>query len=166
MAYEEPVVKVLSANRQGDVVYLRLKVIDRNSWPSSPLAPAGLYQIDNPEQEHFQLHRFISQDADTLSYKTYDQTSPLPRVGQRALFRVWWTEWQLKLVLDQDREWVRRAYPDNGEHDHCALTWETIAAYSDHSEGYESEGDWITVEAYEVFILQDRLRLRRRHSPS
>lgn len=66
-------------------------------------------------------------------------------------------------VRDVTAECELQNYPDNDNHDHCLLTWETIAAYTDHKEGYRSSDGWITVAAYREFIEKDALRLRRNY---
>ena len=42
----------------------------------------------------------------------------------------------------------------------CLLTYKSISAYDVNNEGYQSSYGWITVEAYQEFIANDRLRVR------
>jgi hypothetical protein len=55
--------------------------------------------------------------------------------------------------------WHRRTYNKPGDHTHCLPTWKTIdrgtTAYQVDDAG------WITVDAYEKYIRDDILRLRR-----
>ncbi|HET7035168.1 MAG TPA: hypothetical protein VFI42_05740 [Thermomicrobiaceae bacterium] len=122
----------------------------------------GMYGTNAPAHEVFQLHTLVSQAGDVLCYATYNAASPLPIIGERHIFRLWWADYQLAAVLDLDAQWVHRAYPDNSDHEHCLLTWEVISATSNHPTGYHSaEHGWITEEAYQAYIIEDRLRLRR-----
>ncbi|HEX6122138.1 MAG TPA: hypothetical protein VFY89_03205, partial [Ktedonobacterales bacterium] len=98
-------------------------------------------------------------------FETYDHAGPLPEPGRPYIFGAWWTSDALDAVLDRQAVWMRERYPDDGTHEHCLLTWETIAAYDPYQrEGYRSEHGWITVAAYETYIEQDLLRLRGDHS--
>jgi ribosomal protein S18 acetylase RimI-like enzyme len=63
-------------------------------------------------------------------------------------------------VRDTSVSWTRQNYPYPGEHAHCLLTWQTIADYAEHKEGYFSEHGWITVDAYEKYIENDRCLIR------
>ena len=63
-------------------------------------------------------------------------------------------------VRDMSATWARLSYPNDGEHDHCLLSWETIAAYADHKEGYHSSHGWVAVESFHEYIETDRLRIR------
>jgi hypothetical protein len=112
-----------------------------------PFAPAGLYDLRTERQEAAQLHKLASSDGTRHTFHTF----PPHRVsrsllGRRFVYRSWWTADQLQLVTDTSLGWHRRRYPTDGDHVHCALTWQTISA---PIEAYECRGDWITIEAYE-----------------
>lgn len=69
----------------------------------------------------------------------------------------------MKAALDTGAIWQHRKYPDDGNHDHCLFSWETIAAYGETNTGYWCrEHGWITEKAYEDFIRDDIYRLRGR----
>ncbi len=154
--------QILHAQRDADTSTVRLRVsFAPGVAVNPPLMPAGLYDTADPAREIFQLHKLVAEIGDTLTYETYNQNAPLPLAGCRHIFRFWWFAWQLEAVLDTQTFWVRRCYPENGDHEHCLLTWKTISARDEHSEGYYSEAHgWITVEAYETYILKDLLRIR------
>lgn len=63
---------------------------------------------------------------------------------------------------DHNTDWTLQPYPytDPGTHHHCLLTWETIALDSDNPIAYHSHYGWLTVAAYEEYIVQDIRRLR------
>jgi hypothetical protein len=157
MMYNEPTASILSILRLGEVtqVVLHLPVA-----PDLPLAPASLHDIHEPHDLLIELHKVAKQAGDQITFETYTAPDTLPTVGQPYIFRAWWMPEQLAAVIDTSRVWVREAYPDNGDHDHCWLTWETIAAYADHKEGYRSGCEWITVAAYNKYIRDDFLRVR------
>lgn len=159
MTYKEPKAKIVHASRRDDVVTV---VVAVTRLFSEPLAPAGLYLIEKPEQEVIQLHSLKTSNGNVLTYKTYDYVGELPTVGTEYIYRVWWTPDQQAVVTDTSRKWSYEEYPDNGDHDHCLLTWETIAANAEQKAGYRSGKDWITEKAYKTYIVDDRLRLRHR----
>lgn len=164
MSYHEPVVEVIGAVQRGDTVRTSLSVVTRGSLTrlSPPLAPASLVTLDDPTRSLFDLHRAIASDSG-LSYETYDTQHQLPTIGRQYLLRFWWDQRGLDAVIDRDATWVRQPYPAGapGTHDHCLLTWETIAAHSEHPVAYRSHHGWLTDDAYEQYIAQDVLRLRR-----
>ena len=85
----------------------------------------------------------------------------MPRPGDVLFYRAWWVPKAMDAALDKEAKWTRKNYPDNGDHDHCLFTWETISAYEGSREGYWSEKyGWITVKAYDDVIANDLYRLR------
>ena len=158
MNYKEPTAKVIDVEISGDTVTIQIEV---SQLPSPPLAPGGLYLLNMPEQEVIQLHDLQTQNQNVLTYKTYEHKGDLPHVGTEYICRLWWRPDQLEAVADTNRSWIYEEYPDNGDHEHCLLTSETIAAYSEHKGGYRSGKDWITEEAYKLYIVENKLRLRQ-----
>jgi hypothetical protein len=159
MTYAEPTAKVIELSRDSDVVTMVLEV---SSLLSEPLAPSGLYVTDRPEQEAIQLHKLKAADGNVLTFESYDHVGNLPSVGTNYIFRVWWTPDQLEVVTDTSRKWSYENYPDKEDHDHCRLTWEAIGADAEHKAGYRCGKEWITEQAYETYIVRDKLRLRDR----
>ena len=159
MTYKEPKAKIVRASRRDDVVIV---VIEVTRLFSEPLAPAGLYLVEKPEQEVIQLHALKTSKGNVLTYETYDYVGELPTVGTEYIYRIWWTSDQLSAVTDTARKWSYEEHPDNGDHEHCLLTWETIAADAEQNAGYRSGKDWITEDAYKTYIVDDKLRLRYR----
>ena len=159
MTYEEPTAKVIQLSRDNDVVTVMLEL---SSLLSEPLSPSGLYVTDKPEQEVLQLHKLKAADGNVLTFENYEHIGELPSLGTDYIFRVWWTPDQLEAVTDTSRKWNCENYPDNEDHDHCLLTREAIGADAEHKAGYRCEKDWITAQAYETYIVGDKLRLRHR----
>ncbi|CAA9566414.1 MAG: hypothetical protein AVDCRST_MAG88-1933 [uncultured Thermomicrobiales bacterium] len=157
MRYQEPLATTVAADRRGDTARI---VLHAERVPSPPIAPAALYDQDNPAREIFPLHKLAGQSGDHLTFEAYEVVAALPPIGARFILRSWWTADALAAVIDRAAVWVRQAYPDNGDHDHCLLTWEPIAADATCSEGYRSRHGWITTAAYEQYIQRDVLRLR------
>jgi hypothetical protein len=146
---------------RGGVTRVVLTILDMDYLPGPPLAPGGLWDPDDENRAVLPLHKLVEQSDSTLVFETYDHAGPLPEPGRQYIFGSWWTSDALDAVLDRQAVWVRERYPDNGTHEHCLLTWETIAAYGPYQrEGYHSEHGWITVAAYETYIEKDLLRLR------
>lgn len=162
MAYVEPKLEVVEALQSGDVV----RIVGRfDRLTSPPLAPAGLYTDPKSASERYALHRAVAQQGQLATFETYGpQSRPLPRPGDVLFYRPWWVPEAMDAALDTTASWIRKRYPDNGDHDHCLFTWETISSYEGNREGYWSEKyGWITVEAYENFIAKDIYRLRSRN---
>lgn len=157
MAYQEPLATVLAIDKTDDVVRIELR-IDR--VPAPPIAPAGLYDPAEAGREIFPLHRLTEQLEDRLVFESYETAALLPPVGSSFILQSWWLPGALDAVLDMEAEWELEVYPDNGEHEHCLLTYERIAAYADCQKGYRSHHGWVTPAAYEQYIRRDVLRLR------
>jgi hypothetical protein len=158
MAYVEPKVEILEVSQNRDVT----RIVARfDKAVSDPVAPSGLYINPKSGSERFQLHKLISQDELVFTFETYHSAHPLPMMGDMYSYRGWWLPKAIEAVLDEEAQWQREQYPNNGNHDHCLLTWETIASYSQTSEGYHSEHGWITVDAYNKFIRDDIYHLKK-----
>ncbi len=66
----------------------------------------------------------------------------------------YWGE-RAELGLDPDRIWQKARY--EGDHDHCAVCWETLGPV-DRSDGYVSEdATWICCRCYDAFVQQRSL---------
>ncbi len=156
-----PPAEVVAVETRDEVTRVVLLILDMAYLPGPPLAPGSLFDLDTPNREVLPLHKLLEQSDSTLMFETYDYAGPLPELGRQYIFGSWWTPDALDAVLDRQAVWVRERYPDNGNHDHCLLTWETIAAYGEYQhEGYHSEHGWVTVDAHEIYIEKDLLRLR------
>ena len=158
MAYAEPIIEVVEASRDGDVTTTRLRLV-AGGLPSEPLVPAGLYAEDRDDERLFELHTLSRwEPGGTLVFESYGEPAESVRPGARAVFRSRWTRESWWAVTDRNLDWTPLPYdgPDQG---HCLLTWETISrgevAYR------SSRGDWVTVAAFERYIRDDVLRIRR-----
>lgn len=146
--------------RDGSTVRITMTAptpLPEDAIPATLLDPAG---TPIPRVE---VHKLVEERNGTVVTETYDWQGPLPEVGRVYGLGEWFTRDQLDALLDLDAVWTFETYPDNGDHDHCLVTWTTIAAYGDFERmGYRSAHGWITVAAYEEYIRGDRLRRRRR----
>jgi len=162
--YKSPTVQVTAVERANGVSRLTLQVLSGENVLSPPFAPASLNKTDAstyPDDLIYELHKCVGQSDQQLIYETYGATSPPPAEHLVCILRLWWAPDQLEAVADTKANWVYKVYPANGSHEHCLLSWETIAAYGDYlHDGYHSEHGWITVEAYRKYIKLDMLRLR------
>jgi hypothetical protein len=156
VAYAEPIVEVVDASRSGDVTTTRVRLV-AGGLPSEPIAPAGLYAEEHDDEQLFELHTLRHwEPGGLLVFESYGDAAAV-RPGERAVFRSRWTRESWWAATDRNLQWELAVYHGDG-HDHCLLTWETIArgdtAYR------SSRGNWVTVGAYERYIRDDVLRLR------
>lgn len=156
MTFKEKIAVLENSLRLNDVGVVEIRVEQK---PSAPVAPAGLYSIEQPANLIYPLHRLIIEKKDLLVFETYDQNYELPTKGE-YVFRSWWILKALEAVCDTDTVWVKKIIPE-GEHEHCLLSYEKIGEGGETNEGYFSKKyGWITVDAYNKYILNDILRLR------
>jgi hypothetical protein len=168
MPYQEPVIEVMMITQLADRVRTILRIISYGTPGrlSPPLIPGALVAHQSPEEGFFELHRLLARDdgaTDQLIYETYGTPTLLPEVGTRYILRIWWGQNQLDTVRDRNAEWILQPYPwsEPGTHNHCLLTWETIAVDSDNPIAYHSHHGWLTIAAYEEFIVRDTRRLQQ-----
>ncbi|MEE9346084.1 MAG: hypothetical protein V3U88_10810 [Methylococcales bacterium] len=158
MGYIEPKGKIIEASETGNVSRL---VIEFDRMDSAPITPAGLYINPKKGSERYQLHKVIKIEGSVYTFETFDSCHPIPKQGDEYSYRGWWLPEAMDAALDTSEKWEKRKYPDNGNHEHCLFSWETIASYAECSEGYYSEKyGWITCESYNDFIVGDIYRLR------
>lgn len=158
--YEEPFVKVLSSRIESGVTRTEIQIVKGKLSP--PLAPAGLYDPNNKTDLVFELHKTISEAGNVLTFETYEKTPPSKNfVAGEFFVRQWWMPEAFDLVSNTSLEWKREKYPNDGTHTHCCITWEAISGYVEPKEGYRCGRSWITVSAYEDFILKEKYHLRK-----
>ncbi len=158
MSHLEPKGKVISVSER-DAISRLVVAFDR--MDIRPVAPAGLYVDPKSGNERFQLHRVVGNEGLSYTFEAFDRTHPLPRVGDVFSYRRWWLPKAMEAALDIDEKWVKQRYPDNGSHEHCLFSWDTIASYVECNEGYFSEKyGWITSESYGNFVQGDIYHLR------
>ena len=105
----------------------------------------------------------VDNDGLVYTFETFNSTHPVPKVGDVFSYRGWWLPEAMEAALDNSEKWVKRKYPDNGGHEHCLFSWETIASYAENNEGYYSDKyGWITCDSYEKFIEGDVYHLREK----
>jgi hypothetical protein len=155
---QSPTATVLSVGVNEDIATTEIE-ISQEDYLRYPIAPAWLW-CEETRQMIFPFDQLVGLNNRRLRLETYRPQSTLPRVGDVRQFVSLWNHWAMDAVQDVSAGWARQKYPYPGEHDHCLLTWETIAECAEHKEGYVSAHGWITVEAYEEYIERDRCRIR------
>jgi hypothetical protein len=149
-------VQISGASCSGQVTTTELRR-QSGSWPLDPVAPASVWTDDN--QLVVELHKLLHLDEDVAIFESYALTSRTPAIGGPYRMFSWWSPDQFRAATDPLVEWRKGVY-DRGDHTHCLLTWATIydgeAAYQEGS-----NMEWITVDAFEKYIRDDVLRLRR-----
>ena len=162
MGYVEPKGAIVSVSEQENVTRV---MVEFDRMDIGPVAPAGLYVDPKTGNEQFQLHRVVSNNGLVYTFDTFRSTHPSPKVGDVFSYRGWWLPEAMEAALDQNEKWMKKKYPDNGNHDHCLFTWDTIASYAENSEGYFSEKyGWITSESFEKYIHGDVYHLRDKNA--
>jgi hypothetical protein len=163
--YRLPTVAILDSVASDEVATITLD-LSREDYLSYPIAPANLLSSDADLQRPetfaclFELHQLIAREGTRLVFETYVPAQALPVVGATYAFCSWWTHWAMDAVRDLSANWQQSTYPDDGSHEHCPLTWETISSYTGDREGYRSQHGWITIAGYRDYIERDRLRIR------
>jgi hypothetical protein len=147
-----------------DAVAIELEV-DRDLSPGE--GPGGLYRLEDPAALVLELHRCVRHEDTVLEYEMYDWDGPLPHTGEAFFLRHWWQPEAVELARDVTRIWTRALYPQGDDCDFCPLTWKRFSAdprdIGYEREGYRSGGAWVSVEGYERYIRDDRLRMRAGH---
>ncbi len=166
MTYQPVVAKIISSEKQGDI----LRTVLTLDWiPASPIAPASLHQqLDGSWTKILDLHRLIQRTEDILTFKTYEREAAPLIPGNTYTFTSWWRPEQLEIAQDDSRPWQKQSFvakdlilfsieggrlgrqaaegevigkeetrvKDGWEHEHCFLCWRTIST----AEGEPHEG--------------------------
>jgi hypothetical protein len=142
--------------RSGDVTTTELR-LESDHWPLDPVAPATLWTEGN--ERVLDLHRLLRLHGELAVFESYDLDSGVPGPGGPHRMFAWWTPDEYKAATDPNVGWRQRIFDKPGEHTHCLLTWEAI----DHgTEAYQiDDAGWVTTDAYEKYVRDDVLRLRR-----
>jgi hypothetical protein len=159
--YQLPVVRVADAVQREDVATVSVEFDPPGErYLHYPIAPADLW-LAEPSQLVFPLHQLIDRDGSRLVFETYEPQLSLPAPGESFTFCSRFKPEALNALRDRLVHWDLLDFPDNGDHDHCLLTWATMAAYADQKRGYHSSYGWVTEAAYQEYIERDVLRVRR-----
>ncbi len=169
-SYEPFRATVLSVEIRQEIQVVRLRMGERflkaqRSSSSCPPAPASIWPVDPSWGERFELHRAFGQESeDLITFETYDWAgSPAPQPRTEVFYQGWWTPDQFAVATDLRLVWELAMFDRTGDHEHCVLSWATIEP---GMRGYRGlwanlQEVWLTVPAYEEYILRDRLRIRR-----
>lgn len=157
MTYQPTQVNVVRIDRVGDVTTTELRLAE-GSWPGAPLAPATLWEGEQGVRSRvMDLHHLVSADDESAVFESYEAPEVgLARTGPYSLIS-WFRPDQFAAVQDTSLEWAEKPYDGKDDDETCLLTWKTIMP---GDLAYVSDAGWISVEAYDEFIRDDRLRLR------
>ncbi|MDD5195180.1 MAG: hypothetical protein PHQ96_05890 [Candidatus Omnitrophica bacterium] len=155
--YKEPLAKVLKVIVNAEITKILLQL---DAAPPSPLFPSGLYLKNKPEKLASELHYLKDNLNPYFLFETYEKENTL-KEGKKYIFRCWWTPDQFEIATNKNIQWEKQRFLNDKDHEHCLLTWEEISTNSKNKEAYKSEYGWITIEAYEKFIAQNKFRLRK-----
>ena len=143
-------VVVQSAVRDGDTLTTRVRVIE-GDIPADLDDPASLFRVK--VGDGIELHWGARNGPDELVFRTFGDSDP-PAAGDEFRIQWWWIPGTQQMLLDA-LEWRRDTVT---EHWFCPLTYKNLdqgdEAYTDGS------GHWISVSGWELFVRDDRLRLR------
>lgn len=156
--YQLPQATILRTETARDLSVVQIK-LSSEAYLSYPIAPGDL-RISDPFQTIWEFHQLIARDGPILTFETYETNFSMPLINHVYDFCSWWLGTTMDAVRDMGAVWNRMPYPDNGSHDFCPITYENISAQGPLTEAYKSNHGWISVEAYEKYILQDALRVR------
>lgn len=155
-SFKPPIIKVSKVTIEDH--YTIVEVSGSLSPYSSALHPAALYDVITGQKEAGQLHKLIHAEGDVYTFQTFPPQKVSPTlISKTFIYRPWWTEDGLELVLDTSLIWTFETYPKNEDHAHCALTWETIA---NPMKAYRCKKHWITEQAYNDHIRDDIFKYR------
>ena len=101
-----------------------------NQTYGEPVAPGGLYEDPMSGHESFAMHRVVARKGNQLTFESYGLGAvPAPPRGSVFFYRGWWVRAAMAAALDTSAEWKHLEYPNDGSHEHCLFSWETIASY-------------------------------------
>ena len=157
--WKRPAVAVANVVHLPDRVRMLCRLAEE---PSPPVAPAGLWSDATKGTALFDVHRVQSRNGLVFVFETFgSEIENAPKEGATVFLQSHWLPSAMTAALDVTAVWEHRVYPDDGEHDHCAFTWETISSYTEVRAGYWcKEHGWVTEQAYFDFIENDTYRLR------
>jgi hypothetical protein len=182
MTYQPAVAKIISSEKQGDILRTTLR-LDR--IPSPPIAPASLHQLDGNWTKVLDLHKLVRRIEDILTFETYErEVMPLPS-GNTYTFTNWWRPDQLEIAQYDSRLWQKRSFipkdlvlfgvegrrfgrqaaegevvseeetrvKDGWDHEHCFLCWRTISTNEEEPhEGHTDGTIWLCETCYQTYI--------------
>ena len=153
--------KLIEQTRTGDSIMTELS-FDRN--PRAGVAPAFLYELDRePGRASVCILEWLVSAGETYQFETRGAPPADLIVGKAYGFQSIWTPLAFDIVADLGARWEERAYPRDGDHDHCPLSHQKLSADGPLTVGYWSpDYGWISRSAYRDEIVGDRYGVRAR----
>ena len=182
MTYQSAVARIISSEKQGDILRTALTL----DWtPSSPIAPASLYQPDGSWTKVLDLHKLVQRVEDTLTFETYERGAAPLIPGNTYTLTSWWRPDQLEIAQDDSRLWQKQSFipkdlvlfsiegrrlgrqavegeavgeeetrvKGGWDHEHCFLCWRRISAdKGEPNEGYTDDKIWLCETCYQTYI--------------
>lgn len=154
MFYPPSAARIVRSAKLGAVLRTTL-VLDR--IPSSPIAPASLYDRPDGKVAALDLHMLVSRQDDLLAFEPLDPRGRPLTAKSVYYFISWWQPYQLEVAQDTNRTWRKQTFeskdmlarvgdgchfghqvvegePLEGElvkggwdHEHCLLCWKKIS---------------------------------------
>ncbi len=107
MAYQHPIATIANSYEDGGILRTTLTL---NSIPSSPIAPASLYEQDKVGVKVLDLHQLVERTEKILTFETYHGYETPLTTSSRFQFISWWRPDQLKLAQDTAQHWYKRPF--------------------------------------------------------
>lgn len=160
MTYRPQQVTLTGLERQSSGL---LVTLTSNDLRGVELAPAFLFELTAvPQRDPVVVLEWLVRRDTTFCFEAAPELVPL-QVGRTYGYQGFWDGNGYDAVADLGATWERAEYPDNGDHDHCVISFETISAYSGERFGYRNPAHgWITEEAHREQIVNDIYGIRRR----
>ncbi len=145
-------VVVEQTDRDGDVLTTVVRAVEGRVPRGDELGgPASLFRRD--VADGITLHRGRRQDDERLAFLTFGDADP-PPAGSELIVQWWWVP-GTQQMLEETSSWERNVVPARW---YCPLTYERL---DDGDDAYANDaGAWISVRGWELFVRDDRLRLK------
>ncbi len=160
MTYRPQQVTVIGVERGSSGLLI---TVTSNDLRGEELAPAFLFELTpEPQRDALVILEWLQSRGESYCFEAAQERTPL-QVGRTYGYQGIWDGNGYDAVADLDAHWEHAEYPDNGDHDHCAISFETISSYTGERFGYRNpDHGWITEEAYREQIVDDIYGIRRR----
>jgi len=107
MKYRNPTAKIISSKKQDNMLQTVLRL---DKVPTSPIAPASLYALDNDADAVLELHKVIQRTTKVITFETYDSQAIPLRIRDKYNFVPWWSSDQVELAQSNSHRWQRQTF--------------------------------------------------------